>query len=41
MNPARKLGPDIVSGDFTGWRVYVVCDLVGATIAARAGLAVA
>jgi aquaporin Z len=33
MNPARTLGPDIVSGDFTGWWVYVVGDLVGAAIA--------
>ena len=23
MNPARSLGPDIVSTDFTGWWVYV------------------
>jgi aquaporin Z len=33
MNPARTLGPDIVSTDFTGWWVYVVGDLVGAVIA--------
>jgi aquaporin Z len=33
MNPARTLGPDIVSLDFTGWWVYVVGPLVGAAIA--------
>jgi aquaporin Z len=33
MNPARTLGPDIVSGDFTGWWVYVIGDLAGAAIA--------
>jgi aquaporin Z len=33
MNPARTLGPDIVSTDFTGWWVYVVGDLAGAAIA--------
>jgi aquaporin Z len=33
MNPARTLGPDIVSTDFTGWWVYVAGDLIGAAIA--------
>jgi aquaporin Z len=28
MNPARTLGPDIVSGDFTGWWVYVAGDAI-------------
>jgi aquaporin Z len=33
MNPARTLGPDIVSTNFTGWWVYVGGDLAGAAIA--------
>jgi len=33
MNPARSLGPDIVSTDFTGWWVYLVGPLIGAAIA--------
>jgi aquaporin Z len=33
MNPARTLGPDIVSGDFTGWWVYVLGDAIGALLA--------
>jgi len=33
MNPARTLGPDIVSTNFTGWWVYVIGDLAGAVIA--------
>jgi aquaporin Z len=33
MNPARTLGPDIVANDFTGWWVYVLGPLIGATIA--------
>ena len=33
MNPARTLGPDIVSGDFKGWWLYVVGPLVGACLA--------
>jgi aquaporin Z len=33
MNPARSLGPDIVSLDFTGWWVYVVGPVVGAVFA--------
>jgi aquaporin Z len=33
VNPARTLGPDIVSGECTGWWVYVVGDIVGAVIA--------
>ena len=33
MNPARSLGPDIVSTDFTGWWVYVFGPVIGAIIA--------
>jgi aquaporin Z len=33
MNPARTLGPDIVSANFAGWWVYVGGDLIGAAIA--------
>jgi aquaporin Z len=33
MNPARSLGPDIVSADFTGWWVYIAGPVVGAFIA--------
>lgn len=33
MNPARTLGPDIVSGDFTGWWVYILGPCAGAAIA--------
>jgi aquaporin Z len=33
MNPARTLGPDIVSTDFTGWWIYILGPLIGATIA--------
>ena len=33
MNPARSLGPDIVSTDFTGWWVYVLGPAIGAVIA--------
>jgi aquaporin Z len=33
MNPARTLGPDIVANDFTGWWVYVLGPVIGATIA--------
>jgi aquaporin Z len=33
MNPARSLGPDIVSSDFTGWWVYVLGPAIGACIA--------
>jgi aquaporin Z len=33
MNPARTLGPDIVSADFTGWWIYVVGPCVGAVLA--------
>ena len=33
MNPARTLGPDIVSTDFTGWWIYVVGPCAGALIA--------
>lgn len=33
MNPARSLGPDIVSLDFKGWWIYVVGPVVGGAIA--------
>ena len=33
MNPARTLGPGIVSGDLTGWWVYVLGDSIGALLA--------
>ena len=33
MNPARTLGPDIVSTDFTGWWVYIIGPVIGAAIA--------
>ena len=33
MNPARTLGPDIVSTDYTGWWVYVAGPVIGAAIA--------
>jgi len=33
MNPARTLGPDIVSTNFTGWWVYIAGPLIGAAIA--------
>jgi aquaporin Z len=34
MNPARSLGPDIVSTDFTGWWIYIIGPVTGAIIAA-------
>lgn len=33
MNPFRTLGPDIIGNNFTGWWVYLVGPLIGATIA--------
>jgi aquaporin Z len=33
MNPARSLGPDIVSTDYTGWWVYIAGPVIGAAIA--------
>jgi len=33
MNPARTLGPDIVSTDYTGWWVYIAGPVLGAIIA--------
>jgi len=33
MNPARTLGPDIVSNDYTGWWIYIAGPAVGAVIA--------
>jgi aquaporin Z len=32
MNPARTLGPDIVSLDFRGWWIYLVGPVVGAAL---------
>ena len=36
MNPARTLGPDLVSGVFTAWPVYIVGPLLGALLAVGA-----
>ena len=33
MNAARSLGPDIVSGNYTGWWVYVLGPAIGAVLA--------
>jgi aquaporin Z len=33
MNPARSLGPDIVSTNFTGWWVYIAGPVIGAAVA--------
>ncbi len=33
MNPARTLGPDIVSTDYTGWWIYLAGPAIGALIA--------
>ena len=33
MNPARTLGPDLVSFDFNGWWIYIVGPIVGAVLA--------
>src|SRR6202035_4439406 len=33
MNPARTLGPDVVSLDFNGWWVYIIGPIAGAAIA--------
>jgi aquaporin Z len=33
MNPARSLGPDIVSTDYTGWWIYIAGPVLGALIA--------
>lgn len=37
MNTVRSLAPDIVSGDYTAWWVYVVAPLLGATLAVAIG----
>ncbi len=36
MNPARTFGPDLVSGDFAGYWVYVAGPLIGALLAVAA-----
>lgn len=33
MNPARSLGPDIVSNNYTGWWVYAFAPLIGGLLA--------
>lgn len=33
MNPARTLGPDIVSLDFNDWWIYIIGPIMGAAIA--------
>ena len=33
MNPARTLGPDLVSFDFNGWWIYLVGPVVGTALA--------
>jgi aquaporin Z len=33
MNPARSLGPDVVTGHFHGWWIYVVGPVLGALAA--------
>jgi aquaporin Z len=33
MNPGRSLGPDIVGGKFTGWWIYILGPLIGASLA--------
>ena len=33
MNPARTMGPDLVSLDFNGWWIYLVGPIVGAALA--------
>jgi aquaporin Z len=33
MNPARSLGPEVVSGDLNAWWIYVVGPLAGASVA--------
>jgi aquaporin Z len=33
MNPARSLGPDIVSTNFTGWWIYIAGPVIGAAFA--------
>ena len=37
MNPARTFGPDLVSGDFSSYWVYVAGPLAGAAVAAAFG----
>jgi aquaporin Z len=33
MNPARTFGPDLVSGTFTGYWVYIAGPIAGAALA--------
>jgi len=37
MNPARTLGPDLVSVDFTSWWVYLAGPLLGGLLAVGLG----
>ncbi|MBW4033790.1 MAG: hypothetical protein HIU88_14205 [Acidobacteria bacterium] len=37
MNPARSLGPALISGDFTGFWIYLAGPLLGAILASGAG----
>ena len=36
MNPARSLGPALISGNFTGLWIYLIAPVLGAYIACKA-----
>jgi EamA domain-containing membrane protein RarD len=38
MNPARFLGPAVVTGRFDNWWVYIFAPIVGATLGASLAL---